>query len=69
MLEGLEPPVIVRKTRVEEILETLDAKDQKILIDALNNPNWSANGLSVALRQRGIKLSQSSIARYRENKK
>ena len=69
MLEGLEPPVIVRKTRIEEVLETLDAKDQKILIDALNNPNWSANGLSVALRQRGIKLSQSSIARYRENKK
>ena len=69
MLEGLEPPVIVRKTRIEEVLETLDAKDQKILIDALNNPEWSANGLSVALRQRGIKLSQSSIARYRENKK
>ena len=69
MLEGLEPPVIVRKTRIEEVLETLDAKDQKILIDALNNPEWSANGLSVALRQRGVKLSQSSIARYRENKK
>mgnify|MGYP007100053129 CR=1 FL=1 len=69
MLEGLRPPVIVRKTRVEEVLETLDAKDQKILIEALNNPEWSANGLSVALRQRGIKLSQSSIARYRENKK
>ena len=69
MLEGLRPPVIVRKTRVEEVLETLDAKDKKILIDALNSPEWSANGLSVALRQRGIKLSQSSIARYRENKK
>ena len=69
MLEGLRPPVIVRKTRVEEVLETLDAKDQKILIEALTNPEWSANGLSVALRQRGIKLSQSSIARYRENKK
>ena len=69
MLEGLEPPKPNRKTRIEEVLETLDAKDQKILIDALNDYNWSANGLSVALRQRGVKLSQSSIARYRENKK
>ena len=69
MLEGLEPPKPNRKTRIEEVLETLDAKDQKILIDALNNPDWSANGLSVALRQRGVKLSSSTITRYRENKK
>ena len=69
MLEGLELPKPNRKTRIEEVLETLDAKDQKILIDALNNPDWSANGLSVALRQRGVKLSSSTITRYRENKK
>ena len=69
MLEGLEPPKPNRKSRIEEVLETLDAKDQKILIDALNNPDWSANGLSVALRQRGVKLSSSTITRYRENKK
>ena len=69
MLEGLEPPKPNRKTRIEEVLETLDAKDQKILIEALDNPDWSANGLSVALRQRGVKLSSSTITRYRENKK
>ena len=69
MLEGLELPKPNRKTRIEELLETLDAKDQKILIDALDNPDWSAHGLSVALRQRGVKLSSSTITRYRENKK
>ena len=69
MLEGLELPKPNRKTRIEEVLETLDANDQKILIDALDNPDWSANGLSVALRQRGVKLSSSTITRYRENKK
>lgn len=69
MLEGLQPPKPNKRTRIEELLETLDAKDQKILIDALNNPEWSANGLSVALRQRGVRLSSSTITRYRENKK
>lgn len=68
MLEGLEPPKPNRKSRIEEVLETLDAKDQKILLDALNNPDWSANGLSVALRQRGITLSSSSIMRFRGRK-
>ena len=69
MLEGLEPPKPNRKGRIEEVLETLDAKDQKILLDALNDYNWSANGLSVALRARGVRLSSSTITRYRENKK
>lgn len=68
MLEGLQPPKNIRPTRVDEVLKDLDAKDQKILIDALNNPDWSANGLSVALLQRGIKLSSSSIMRYRGRK-
>ena len=69
MLEGLEPPKPNRRTRIDEVLETLDAKDQKILLDALDDPNWSANGLSVALRARGVKLSSSTIMRYRENKR
>ena len=69
MLEGLEPPQPNRRTRIDEVLETLDAKDQKILLDALDDPNWSANGLSVALRARGVKLSSSTIMRHRENKK
>jgi hypothetical protein len=69
MLENLEPIEPNRTNRVDEILKQLDVKDQKILIDALNNPNWTANGLSNALRLRGIKLSQSTIARYRTNNK
>lgn len=69
MLEGLEPLKSERLSRVDEILNGLDAKDQKILKDALNDPNWSANGLSNALRQRGVTLSASSIKRYRDNKR
>jgi len=69
MLEGLEPLKSERLSRVDEILNGLDAKDQKILKDALNDPNWSANGLSNALRQRGVTLSASSIKRHRDNKR
>lgn len=69
MLEGLELPKPKSKSRIDELLRELDTKDQKILLDALDNPNWSANGLSNALRARGLSLSSSSIHRYRENKK
>jgi hypothetical protein len=69
MLEGLEPPQPKSRSRIDEILAELDAKDKKILLDAIDNPNWSANGLSIALKSRGLKLSSSSIHRYRENKK
>lgn len=69
MLEGLEPPKPKSKSRIDEVLADLDTKDQKILLDALDNLSWSANGLSIALKARGISLSASSIIRYRVNKK
>lgn len=69
MLEGLEPPKRKSKSRVDELLAELDTKDQKILLDALDNLSWSANALAIALKARGVSLSSSSIIRYRVNKK
>lgn len=69
MLEGLEPPKTKNRSRIDELLTELDTKDQKILLEALDNLNWSADGLSTALKARGLSLSASSILRYRKNKK
>jgi hypothetical protein len=69
MLEGLEPLKNKRLTRIDEVLVDLDDKDKKILLAALDNPDWSSNGLSLALKQRGISISPSTITRHRENKK
>ena len=66
MLENLEPLKHNRISRIDEVMETLDAKDQKILLDALNNRKWSAHGLSNALKARGVLLSGSTIKRYRD---
>lgn len=69
MLEGLKPLRNQRVTRIDEVLLDLDDKDKKILLEALDNPDWSSNGLSLALKHRGISISPSTITRHRENKK
>lgn len=67
MLEGLEP----RKSKsvyckIAIVSETLDAKDIKILNEALEDRDrWSDKGLSTALRERGLSLADTTIAKHR----
>jgi len=65
MLEDLQFPTRTFNCRVRAILNTLDAKDQKILTDAVMNPEWPIGTLEGSLRKLDIVLSASSIKRHR----
>jgi hypothetical protein len=66
MLEGLEPVTGRRPCKTRATLEGMDAGDKKILTEALaNKTKWSDKGLSVALSQRGVQLSNEAIGRHR----
>lgn len=65
MLEGLTPKKQPRPCKVRTILEGLEAKDKKILEEALFNNEWSVTGLSNALSSRGILISDTPIASHR----
>ena len=68
MLEGLEPAKSKSEyCKVQQTLETLDDKDTKILTDALaDKDRWSDKGLSTALRQRGLSIADTTIAKHRK---
>ena len=66
MLEGLEPTRRNHQCKVKETLLSLEAMDQVVLELALDNKDWSALGLSKALRQRGIVLGKDTIRNHRE---
>ena len=66
MLEGLTPPVKVWPCVVRTLLESLDAKDSRILTSAIADLEaWPANTLAKQLRVRGIVLSGNAITRHR----
>jgi hypothetical protein len=66
MLDGLQPPQRVYNCRVRSVLETLDAKDKKILETALDSLDlWPVRTLSIELKRRGLVLSDSAIANHR----
>ena len=67
MLDGLQPPQRVYNCRVRSVLETLDAKDKKILESAIASADlWPARTLSNALKQRGMVLSDGAISQHRK---
>lgn len=65
MLEGLTPKKQSRPCKIKAVLDSLDAKDQQILIDALANPEWSTKGLADELSNRGIPISDTPITSHR----
>lgn len=69
MLENLKAAVSKRRypcaTRI--FYESLEPKDQEILMDVLTNSDVSHSALSKALReQAGTTLADTSIARHRQ---
>jgi hypothetical protein len=46
-------------------LESLDAKDQVILVNAISNDSWTAASLSRELTARGIAISEKPIMHHR----
>jgi DNA-binding HxlR family transcriptional regulator len=65
MLEGLTPQVRKSSCKVRTILESLDSKDQSILVDALANEQWTGNALARELTARGIAISEKPIMLHR----
>ena len=65
MLEGMEPQVRKSSCKVRTILETLDAKDQVILVNAISNDSWTAPALARELTARGIQITEKPIMIHR----
>ena len=65
MLEGLTPQVRKSSCKVRTILESLDAKDQAILVAALANEDWTSNALARELTSRGLTISDKPIMVHR----
>jgi hypothetical protein len=66
LLDNLEPHKKARNCRVRTILAELDKDDSQTLTTCLLSPDlWPAKTLSVALRQRGLLLSDSAITHHR----
>lgn len=66
MLEDLkQSPKKVWPCKIREIAATLSADDAKILFAAAENPDWSIIGLSLALKKKGLSVSESPIKKHR----
>ena len=68
MLEGLEPQARKSSCKVRTILESLDSKDQSILVDALANEDWTAAALARELTARGIAVSEKPIMNHKRKR-
>lgn len=67
LLDGLEPHKKTRNCRVRTVLAELDAKDVATLKTALLSVDlWPSRTLSVALKQRGVLLSDNAITSHRK---
>ncbi len=66
MLEDLEPKKNYR-CKAKTISDNLPESDRKIFLDVLADTNkWSDKGLSVALAERGVMISNEAIGRHRK---
>ena len=65
MLEGMEPQARKLSCKVRTVLESLDAKDQVILVNAISNEAWGAGQLARELTARGILISEKPILAHR----
>lgn len=68
MLEGLKPPPNrIFTCRVAQVLAELDQADKEILNQALSDQqSWPHRTLANALRERGLSLADTTIARHRQ---
>jgi len=65
MLEGLEPPTRIGACKVRTLMQSLEPKDQVILKEAIDNPDWPTLTLAEALTKRGLLISESPLRKHR----
>ena len=68
MLEGMKPEAKKSSCKVRTILESLDSKDQSILVDALANDDWTAAALARELTTRGLAISEKPIMNHKRKR-
>jgi len=66
LLHDLNDPKPTEPCRAITLALELEADDARILLDAYDNPRWTATALSKALRARGITLGKDTIRAHRE---
>ena len=67
MLEGLTPPKNrAVYCRIADLSAEMSEADKEIFMTAIEDKEaWSANSLSTALRQRGVSVADTTIAKHR----
>ena len=68
MLEGMKPEAKKSSCKVRTILESLDSKDQSILVSALANDDWTAAALARELTTRGLAISEKPIMNHKRKR-
>jgi len=64
MLEGLQKKQRLYSCRVRTFRDTLDKSDQDILDEAMASGEFTPHELSIALLEKGVKLSRDSLKRH-----
>jgi DNA-binding HxlR family transcriptional regulator len=65
MLEGMEPQVKKQPCKIRTVLDSLEAKDREILIQALADTQWTASALARELTNRGIPISEKPVMAHK----
>jgi hypothetical protein len=66
MLEGLAPNKKDALCILMSKAADLDKADYDILMEAIESPLWSSNGLAEALRGRGFIVHKGAVANHRK---
>lgn len=66
MLEGLKPKSADRLCGLMKKAAELEPADYQILIEAIDDPMWSSNGLAHALRERGFFIHKNAVGEHRK---
>ena len=67
MLENLKKSKKVWPCKIRETLEGLTESDQKIMLDAIADPDWTTLGLAKALTANGVPTTEPTLKRHRDN--
>jgi hypothetical protein len=65
LLDGLTPVRDIEPCKVGRTILELEPDDQKVLVQALDNDQWTSRALSIALRGRGVILAKDTIHNHR----
>lgn len=67
MLENLKKPKKLWPCKIRETIENLPAADQKIMTDAIADPEWQTLTLAKALTANGVPTTEPTLKRHRDN--